>query len=794
MKVDFSKFLILLSWNPRVVIFRICEKREKVHKWQITNLSKYMLLCFSFLLFVSLHLHADPADSSYIQKITLADGHKTAVRLVGDEYYNCWQSVETGNLYLRSRKGELTPLSRSGFISKRKSALKEQLSNTVSRVSAPVIGKKKQLIILAEFSDVPFTAGTNSFFKDFFNKRGFSYGEFNGSVRDYFLAQSNGQLDLSFDVVGPVRLSRSYTYYGYRTDGKGLGDHVRDMIAESLTLADSKVDYSLYDWDGDGVVEQVGIMYSGLARNIGGDDYTIWPHKSGITPLYLDGVMLSSYCCQSELQKVNNTDMINGIGTFCHEFSHCLGLPDTYDGASENPFYGLRTWDVMSGGNHNNHRFTPSGYTALGKYLLGWQQPEELTKDTHVNSLLPMSQNGKFYRIKNDAYPDEFFFLEYRKKEGWDEYIPGTGLLITHVDYDEDVFSRMAPNSSEKFDHEHYKVMQADGYAESLTGDVYPWDGNNSFSNNSYPSTELYHKNIDGSYFLNKEVYNICFNGENAMSFDFKNNNISEFYSISVIDSVLHYVPDNSVEFSITVHNNSYIAYDKLLRCELFENGKLLETVNSEKMDLSPQSDGVAQFLFSGLSEGKEYELRVYHLVGSYRYEWTCFKENVRFSLDDLKSYKIITSDYSFTQTGSGEMRLTVTLFNYSYLPYKNVVSAYVREDPDIEDRWITSTNLYPDLGPYEKKTYDYVLTDLKDDQFYNVYIYYVLDGKWKQCGSSVRFHVSSNPSQSGIDVLKQEKTSEKYWYNLNGQRIESSLSRLPSGIYIMKGKKVFLP
>ena len=94
------------------------------------------------------------------------------------------------------------------------------------------------------------------------------------------------------------------------------------------------------------------------------------------------------------------------------------------------------------------------------------------------------------------------------------------------------------------------------------------------------------------------------------------------FYSLSVIDSVLHYVPDNSVEYSITVHNNSYIAYDKLLRCELFENGKTVGNREFlEKWICPPQSDGVAKFLFSGLSEGKEYELRVYHQVGSYRYE-----------------------------------------------------------------------------------------------------------------------------------------------------------------------------
>jgi len=250
-------------------------------------------------------------------------------------------------------------------------------------------GAKKGLIILVEYADSSFERGHDAaLYKRVANEENFTNADgFVGSVADYFKAQSNGQFTLSFDVVGPVRLTKNLSYYG-GNNSDGDDEHAADMIIEACQAADAQVNYADYDWDGDREVDQVFILYCGAGAANGGGEDTIWPHEwnlssaayygDGDGPITLDGVKIDTYACSAELQPDDyDYDMftgeitevyswkIDGIGTICHEFSHCLGYPDMYDTRPNGENYGMLNWDLMDYGAYNGNVLCPSLYTSL---------------------------------------------------------------------------------------------------------------------------------------------------------------------------------------------------------------------------------------------------------------------------------------------------------------------------------------------------------------------------------------------------------------------------------------------
>lgn len=198
-----------------------------------------------------------------------------------------------------------------------------------------------------------------------------------GSVHDYFLAQSRGLFDLSFDVVGPYKAPKSVTYYG-ENDSRGKDQHSRiiELLKFACELADKEVNFKDYDWDGDGEVDQVFMLYAGRGEASGGESYTIWPHESNIGKwperYCLDDVIINTYACGEELDYYKNH---KGIGTFCHEFSHCLGLPDFYDTNYTNT-YSMGSWDVICGGCNG---WVPASYLGYERNFCGWLEYKELT-------------------------------------------------------------------------------------------------------------------------------------------------------------------------------------------------------------------------------------------------------------------------------------------------------------------------------------------------------------------------------------------------------------------------------
>jgi M6 family metalloprotease-like protein len=403
------------------------------------------------------------------------------------------------------------------------------------------VGQKKGIVILMQFQDTKFkTANNLAKYNNILNKENYTTSPFKGSVADYFKAQSGGIFELDFDVLGPYTAAKNASYYGSNnSDGDDL--HPDELVVEAVKAANSEVNFKDYDWDNDGEVDQVFILYAGKGEADGGAANTIWPHMYYLSAtsksLTLDGVRIDTYACSNEIIPDGT---IEGIGCFCHEFSHCMGFPDFYD-TSYSGWYGTGSYDLMCSGSYNGDSYQPAGYTAYEKWMAGWLEPIVLDKEgVTVDSMKPLSNGGEAYIIYNDGNPKEYYMLENRQKTGWDASLPGKGLMITHVDFDSTIWQENNPNTKVTSqdvqtyamygitlhvnDHQRYAIVCADNSASDYSPDkdLYPNSGKNSLTDTSTPKASLYNKNTDGTKLLHKPITQIKQNSDKTMSFLFR--------------------------------------------------------------------------------------------------------------------------------------------------------------------------------------------------------------------------------------------------------------------------------
>ena len=396
------------------------------------------------------------------------------------------------------------------------------------RVGKPGVttGQHKGLVILVNFQDKKMNAAnTREQFDRMMNEVGYSDNGNAGSVHDYFLAQSYGKFDLTFDVVGPVTVSKNLADYGGNYGPMGDDVDPFGMVYEACQLAAPQVDFSKYDWDGDGEVDQVFLICAGNSEAAGGSSESIWPHESKLSKsdygkLTYNGVDIDTYGCSTELYGTSTTQM-DGIGVSCHEFSHCMGLPDFYD-KNYNGGFGMGSWSVMSGGSYNGGGYVPVGYNAYERWFSGWLEPTELTDARTVTGLRSLDAHPEAYLIRSEANPNEFYMLENRQNDGWFAKDPSHGLLVTHVDYVPSLWEDNNVNTNLKTPH--CTILPADN---SLTtkdeaGDLYPNGGLNPLLTNiSLPAATLYAQQPDGTNNMGKPVTDIT-EANGLISFNFR--------------------------------------------------------------------------------------------------------------------------------------------------------------------------------------------------------------------------------------------------------------------------------
>lgn len=509
---------------------------------------------FLSLLTVAVSLSAVPAKPGLWRTLKLADGSVVEAQLTGDEFMHYWKAVD-GTRYIKAEGAYLpvTTAQISELFRQRQQAGAKKRAARLPRKRATAIsdykGQKKGLVILAQFSDVKFGAAHDkSKYNDILNKEGYSSHEgFVGSVYDYFKAQSRGQFELNFDIVGPVTLSHTMEYYGGNTSS-GNDRQPAQMTVDACLLAADSVNFADYDWDGDSEVEQVYILYAGYGEADSQMENAVWPHEWSLTSagksLTIDGMRIDTYACGNEL---NANGVIAGIGTFCHEFTHCLGLPDMYDTQYSGNF-NMSSWDIMASGSYNGNGYCPAGYTSYERMASGWLSPIELNADLSVSGMKPLSEGGDAYILYNSGHADEYYLLENRQPTGWDAELPGRGMLILHVDYNQTIWANNWVNTFVDYSayygaefkntHQRLTIFHADNDDDSkyyntvsnqylrttLEGDPYPYKGNNSLSATSVPAASLYNANKAGGYFMEESIVGITQNADGTMAFEFTTN------------------------------------------------------------------------------------------------------------------------------------------------------------------------------------------------------------------------------------------------------------------------------
>lgn len=296
----------------------------------------------------------------------------------------------------------------------------------------PTIGQQKIVCILMQTPDLPFIRSREEFLA-LFNQLNYTLDGATGSLRDYYLENSWGQLDLIVDVFGPYTASQNMSHYG--TPGMA-----RQLVIEGINLANPHVNFADYDLTGNGFVDGLHMIFSGYGRESTGIPNTIWSHASMIIPsVFVDGVQINRYSCSPERRGnpgINPTGAITRIGVIGHEIGHVLGAPDFYDtdgGESGGHFHGTGYWDMMALGVWNNLGATPAHHNPYTKIeIYQWAQPNILLEPFDAVMPNTIVDNTGFYRI-NTPVPGEYFLLENRQHIGFDSHLPGHGLMIYHV-------------------------------------------------------------------------------------------------------------------------------------------------------------------------------------------------------------------------------------------------------------------------------------------------------------------------------------------------------------------------
>jgi M6 family metalloprotease-like protein/MYXO-CTERM domain-containing protein len=267
-------------------------------------------------------------------------------------------------------------------------------------------GVVKGLVILVDFSDA-----TATFAKDevdaWLNTKGYSKNGLTGSIRDYFLGQSNNIVDYQNEVHGYYRAKQPKSYYN------GGSDYARadELWSEVIAAMDSEIDFSLFDNDKDGKTDAISLLYAGDEGTFG---VGLWPHASS-SGIKKDGVTLSRYMMTALHSKPTNY-------VFAHESGHMLfGWPD---------LYGVGDYCIMANRDADTN---PVGINDVFRTDQGWLDVVDIDKTT--NASYTTAPDAPAYRYLNPDKSGEYFlWSNVQPTQEWVS-IKGGGILLWHFDH-----------------------------------------------------------------------------------------------------------------------------------------------------------------------------------------------------------------------------------------------------------------------------------------------------------------------------------------------------------------------
>ncbi|MBQ9216779.1 MAG: M6 family metalloprotease domain-containing protein [Muribaculaceae bacterium] len=501
---------------------------------------------------------AKPGFSTFTQ----SDGTKVTVQLMGDEFFHYFVTQDglpvdrddNGDFHYMTPQGlsaviahnaEHRTTAELSFIQGQQTAMRQAMKGTphhqarrasarrkVGQTQVPTHGSPRVPILLVQYVDKKMSNTVEQFEAH--------YKTSAKSVLQYFTDQSNGKYTPQYDIYGIYDLPNNRSAYG-ANNSNGDDQGVALMVCDAIDKAGDEIDWSLYDNDGDGEADVCIVVYAGPGEAQGGPRTTVWPcqwdlesgayYNDGDGPRTRNGVVINRFAVFNETSGSSDySSTMDGIGTFCHEFSHCLGLPDFYCTTYASGRYGMGGWSLMNSGCYNGGSVsgdTPIGYSAYEKNFMDWIEYIEATPNTYYT--LPVFNakdltTDQAVKIVSDLNENEYFILENRRKQGWDQYIADEGVLITHFTY---VPNRWEANTVNNESIQLATIIQADNQVSEYSEDKDLYgETNHEFSPTSVPAMKLNMRangtlasTTGGAGVLDKPVTDIVLNGDGTASF-----------------------------------------------------------------------------------------------------------------------------------------------------------------------------------------------------------------------------------------------------------------------------------
>ncbi len=529
---------------------------------------------------------AMPAKPGW-QTITQSDGSTLTLQAVGNAFNNAilttdgltvergrdgdfyYTSTVTGMTAVRAHNPNMRTASEAAFVNAQRGAMTMQVKsyrmpdrsgqlNAVGNnnsASVPALGQRRIPIILVEFQDKKFANSRERIIESMLTGQ--------ESVGQYFRDQSNGLYQPVFDVYGIYCLSQNREYYGGRS-GTGKDKGIGWLITEACELASAEgVSFSPYDTNNDYYCDVVIVIFAGVGEAQASMYHpeAIWPCNwtldaakyysrggNGAFAPTPNDPYINHFAVFNELHGSNdNGKTIDGIGTFCHEFGHCLGLPDLYD--TKNDHYGMGNWDIMCQGCYCDDGYTPVGYSAYEKAFMGWVEYIYPTPNTHYTLPVWNQKNkntDKAVCVVSDVNKNEYFIFENRRRQGWDSYLPGQGILVTHITYSASRWSNNTPNNE---DIQLVTLLPADNKLSKYTesADTWPQYATTELTDDSKPATKLnltsYGEITGNAGYLGKPVTEMVINADKTASFwfmkethDYQAGDVNHSHSVDMDD------------------------------------------------------------------------------------------------------------------------------------------------------------------------------------------------------------------------------------------------------------------
>lgn len=421
----------------------------------------------------------DASDGFYKFVIAAADGYLMLTDVVADEVADLSEvdARLVGAIAPHARVSTAVLAKAQGAKHARQHAGNHDVkaAEKVDRVygAFPSTGTRRALMLLVDYPDQAHAYDTTDIAR-LCNEPGYDRNGQTGSLRDYYLDVSYDSLEVNTDVSAWYTAEEQRSYYGVQDTKDRVYDKVPQLVREAVDDAEARgVDFSDYDNDGDGDVDVVLVIHSGRGAEESGSGDDIWSHRWSMSArggaVTYDGVLVNDYIIQPEIYRAGGK--IANIGVLTHEFGHALGLPDLYD--TDGGSAGVGRWCLMAGGTWNNNGRTPAQPSAWCKAVMGWTTPIELgTGDSATVTDLPATgaEPGAYQVLT--AVPEEYFLVEVRGDNMWDRRLPGSGVVVYHVN----------ESQSTNRDPDRYfvDVEQADGRRD-MNLDVNVGDGGDAF-------------------------------------------------------------------------------------------------------------------------------------------------------------------------------------------------------------------------------------------------------------------------------------------------------------------------